>query len=250
MLTIAKVHFVALLREMMRYRETGTRPTYNNQLRCVILSLLCYSLCMLLVACGTSNGQGQSGSTATATVIKPAATPTAVVPTITTPSLTYKGHTGPVIGVAWSPDGKNIASCGNDGTVQIWQASTGQMLWKAPVSRYTFAVAWSPNGQQVAAAGADSTIAIFDATTGHPLTTISNNAGFIEGLAWSPDGKNIASGGDDKIVHVWDATTGKTLLQYQGHSDIIFKIAWSPDGSSIASASADGTVQVWQAHKF
>ena len=99
----------------------------------------------------------------------PPTTPMSPTPSVLALSkalVTYTGHAGPVVEVVWSPDGKSLASCGNDGTVQVWSARDGHMLWKASVAHYVFAVAWSPDGQKVAAAGVNGALAIFTATNG------------------------------------------------------------------------------------
>src|SRR5260370_2966701 len=131
-------------------RWDGTRRR-GGKARRHALSALCGCLFSLLAACGSSGGTS-SGSPST-----PTSTPTATVPTSSTPMVTYKGHSGPVISVAWSPDGTRVASCGNDGTAQVWQASDGKSLWQAHVAKYAFAVAWAPDGKTLAAAGADGT---------------------------------------------------------------------------------------------
>jgi len=118
--------------------------------------------------------------------------------------------------VAWSPDGKRIAS------------GTGSAGSNGPVN-------------------SGNTLRVWDATTGATLLTyIGQGDTQTYALAWSPDSTELASGGDGKVVYVWDAATGKTLLAFHGHTDIIFGLAWSPDGAQIASASADGTARVWR----
>ena len=162
----------------MRY-ESGNGHNGHRAFR----HALWRGLCLLLAACGFSNGP--SGAAPTATTH---ATPTPSVPTVSTPELTYKGHSGPVVAVAWSPDGKRLASCGNDGTAQVWDAASGAMLWHVTVAPFAFAVAWSPDGHTLAAAGSSGSVAILDAATGNQRATLSGQSGAIEGLAWSPDG--------------------------------------------------------------
>ncbi len=196
---------------------------------------ICCFLPMLLAGCGGSTGQVSTAATATA------------VPSTSTAVVTYKGHSGPVVNVVWSPDGTRLASCGNDGTVQVWSAQSGQMAWKTTVAQYAFAVAWSPNGKLVAGAGSDGSVAILDAGSGKLLKTLADQPGAIEGIAWSPDSKLLVAGSQAGAAEVWDVTTGKPLTTYKGHTASVERLAWSPDGTRIATAGYDDTVQVWEA---
>jgi Tol biopolymer transport system component len=161
---------------------------------------------------------------------------------------TYHGHTSIITGVAWSPDGKRIASASQDETVQVWDATTGDnvLTYRGHTSIVT-AVAWSPDGVHIASASQDGAVQLWNATTGAYMFTYRGHTGTVTALAWSPDGTRIASSSWDKTVQVWDATTGKRLLTYQGHTSIVTAVAWSPDGVHITSASDDRTVQVWDA---
>ena len=230
---------------MSAHRQLSSRSRISECSRMfgrLVVPLSCAVL-LLFSACAGS-GSGGSSHPPTATTI-----PTPIVPSAAKASITYTGHKGPVIAAAWSPDGQRIASCGNDGTLQVWNPKTGQKLWGADVAAYVFALAWSPDGRRIAAAGSGGTdsIHVLDAATGHELTAFGDQSGLIEGLAWSPDGKRIASGSQDNTVKVWNAQTGAAMLTYSGHSEAVAHVAWSPDGTRIASASHDGTVQMWDA---
>ena len=159
---------------------------------------------------------------------------------------TYKGHSDWVWAVAWSPDGKHIASGSVDKTVQIWDTvNGGHVLTYQGHSNTARAVAWSPDSKHIASGSEDKTVQIWDAVDGDHVFTYQGHSDAVTAVAWSPDGKRLASASYDKTVQVWDAMDGGHAFIYQGHSDIVWTVAWSPDGKRIASGSTDKTVQVW-----
>ncbi|HBE24058.1 MAG TPA: hypothetical protein DDW33_00035 [Ktedonobacter sp.] len=163
-------------------------------------------------------------------------------------ALIYNGHPYPVYALAWSPGGQNIASAGQDKTVQIWDATTGdKSITYTHQGASENAVAWSPDGQRVASGSSDTTVQVWDAATGKYILTYSGHSDTIRTLAWSPDGTSIASGGDDNTVQIWNAVVGHHINAYRGHSGKVWSAVWSRDGTQIASASADATVQIWDA---
>jgi WD40 repeat protein len=158
----------------------------------------------------------------------------------------YKGHSGWVNGVAWSPEGKRIASGSDDKTVQVWDATNGGNVFTyRGHSDGVLAVAWSPDGNHIASGSIDHTVQVWNATNGGNTFTYKGHSGWVDAVAWSPDGSRIASGSTDTTVQVWDATNGGNAFTYKGHSGWVNTVAWSPDGKRIASA--DNTVQVWDA---
>jgi len=174
--------------------------------------------------------------------------PTTPTVAVGTTLYTYRGHSDWVWSVAWSPDGKRIASASGDETAQVWDAMNGDNL-----NRYTghtasvYAVAWSPDGRRIASASYDKTVQVWDATFGDHFYTYTGHSDWVWSVAWSPDGGHIASAGGDKTVQVWDAANGNHVYTYRGHTASVYAVAWSPDGKRIASASGDGTVQIWNA---
>ena len=117
---------------------------------------------------------------------------------------TYHGHFASVNAVAWSPDGKRIASGSNDGTVQVWDATDGGHVftYRGHIDRVN-AVAWSPDGRRIASGSADGTVQVWDAANGGHVFTYRGHSGPVWTVAWSPNGKRIASGSADKTVQVW-----------------------------------------------
>jgi WD40 repeat protein len=117
------------------------------------------------------------------------------------PLLIYRGHSGAVRGVSWSPDGTRIASGGEDGTVQVWNATTGErVLTYQQYADALHSVSWSPDGTRISSTGQDNSVQVWDTSTGKRLVTYQGHAGSVGPAAWSPDGKRIASGSNDGRV--------------------------------------------------
>jgi WD40 repeat protein/serine/threonine protein kinase len=162
--------------------------------------------------------------------------------------LSLKGHTGGVNGVAFSPDGKRLASGSQDGTAKVWDAQTGQELLSLKGhTNFVLSVVYSPDGKRLASAGEDNTIKVWDAQTGQELLSLKGHTDTIWNVAFSSDGKRLASGSQDGTAKAWDAQTGRELLSLKGHSGGVNGVAISPDGKRLASADDGGRVGVWDA---
>jgi WD40 repeat protein len=159
-----------------------------------------------------------------------------------------RGHTGPVLAVAFGPFGKLLVSGGQDGTVRVWDIASGTAirtiaLHTSPVN----GVAFSPDGRRVASAGADTTVRVWDALTGKPIAVFRGHHQPVSSVAFSPNGQRIASAGKEKVIHIWDATSGEELFMLRGHTDRILCLAFRRDGKLLASAGDDRVVKVWDA---
>jgi WD40 repeat protein/tRNA A-37 threonylcarbamoyl transferase component Bud32 len=135
------------------------------------------------------------------------------------------GHEGRVWSIAWSPDGKKLASGSDDRTVRIWDAETGRPLRTIRQKRDTRGF-WAWKG-----------------STEAPLVGLGHDS-FIHTVAWSPDGARIVSGSEDQTVRVWDAESGRELETLRPHRASVEALAFSYDGRRLASAGKDGSIAV------
>ena len=159
--------------------------------------------------------------------------------------------------VSFSPDGTIIASGGEDNTVRLWDANTGDHL--RTLTGHTSgvnSVSFSPDGNTIASGSSDHTVRLWDANTGSHLRTLTGHTKPVRNLvmsgvlsvAFSPDGNTIASGSSDNTIRLWDANTGDHLRTLAGHRSGVNSVAFSPDGTTIATGSWDSTAYLWDAN--
>ena len=159
---------------------------------------------------------------------------------------TLTGHSGPVNSVAFSRDGRTLASGSADKTIGLWNPDTGQ--WLGTLIGHTGgvnSVAFSPDGRILASASDDRTVRLWNPATGQLLRALTGHSAPVNSVAFSPDGRILASGSDDKTIRLWDPVTGQRLRTLTGHARGVNSIAFSPDGRILASASNDETVRLW-----
>jgi WD40 repeat protein/tRNA A-37 threonylcarbamoyl transferase component Bud32 len=150
--------------------------------------------------------------------------------------------------VAFAPEGRLLATGGNDGAIKFWDAEDGHFVrtWSGHAGT-VWGIVFSPNGDKLASAGADRRILIRNSETGVVLRTLEDHGAEVLAIAWSPNGKQLASASADKSVRLWDAATGKPGPVLTAHQGRVNGVAFSPDGKRLASVSDDGTLCVWEA---
>jgi WD40 repeat protein/tRNA A-37 threonylcarbamoyl transferase component Bud32 len=155
---------------------------------------------------------------------------------------------GFVLGMAFSRDGRLLATAGRDWTVKVWDATTAKEL--RCLSGHTGVVqgvAFSPDGRLLASVSRDTSVRIWDWMDGREIRTIYGHQGFVWGVAFSRDGRRLASAGDDRTVKLWETATGKEAMTLRGHRGAVRAVAFSPDGWRLASADQEGILKVWDA---
>jgi WD40 repeat protein/serine/threonine protein kinase len=151
-----------------------------------------------------------------------------------------------VRGVAFSADGRRLATCSDDRTAKIRDPRTGAVLRTLQGhADGVSGVAFNPDGTRLASAGYDHTVRIWDPTDGRLLNTLTGHTSRVYSVAFHPDGQLLASAGADRTIRLWNLAIGHQVGTLEGHTDTIFHVAFSPDGQHLASASRDESVKIW-----
>lgn len=156
------------------------------------------------------------------------------------------GHQGRIRDVATSPDGLLFASGGDDGTVQIREAATGNLRATLEgAADGVRGIAFSPDGSLLASGGNDGSVRIWNVAHGVSAAVLDNDADTVLDVTFSPDGAMLAAACGDFRVRVWDVTTGELRRTLEGHTDAVWAVGFAPDGRTLASAGLDGTAHIW-----
>jgi RNA polymerase sigma factor (sigma-70 family) len=149
--------------------------------------------------------------------------------------------------VAFTPDGKSLASGGWDRVISFWDPATGKEVRRVEAPEHGVdAIAFSRDGKRLAGAGMNGAVLLWDAATGKEIRRLEGHRRQVKGIAFSPNGDRLIAG-DAEVARLWDVDAAKVLHVLPVGQGGVSAVAYSPDGRLVAAAGGDATTFVWDA---
>ncbi|MCS6807272.1 MAG: choice-of-anchor D domain-containing protein [Bacteroidota bacterium] len=156
-------------------------------------------------------------------------------------------HNGPVYDAVVSPDGSLIATAGGDSVAMLWDAKTGELLYRCEGhTDVVLSAAFSPDSKKLLTTSADGTARIWDTRKGTQLERFTGHRSVVYMGIFSPDGERVVTCSADSTIKVWSGKGGGWIQNLRGHQGIVRKIMFVPNSSAIlSSVSSDRTARIW-----
>jgi len=156
----------------------------------------------------------------------------------------FTGHKEGVYSVAFSPDGKMLASISDDKCIKIWDVNTGECKDSLNIRHWGRSLAFSPDGKKILSTSIDSIIQVWNLKD-KTFTELTGHSAYVFSASYCHNGRYIVSASEDKTVKIWDSITNKCILTFRGHNRSVYHASFSNDDKYIASASFDKTIRIW-----
>jgi WD40 repeat protein/cellulose biosynthesis protein BcsQ len=164
------------------------------------------------------------------------------------PVCLHVGHRDSVSAVAWHPALPILATGGDDGSVKVWDAGSGQLVRTLDGQQgLVFSVSWDARGERLATGGSDGSVKVWNAGSGHILRTLAGHRGRVFSVSWDARGERLATGGSDGSVKVWNAGSGQLVRTLDAHEGWVNSVSWDTRGERLAAGGSDGSMKVWDA---
>jgi len=162
----------------------------------------------------------------------------------------YSYYESKILSIAYSPNGKLLASTTLDSSVIIWDSNSGKLLQtlKGHQSEVN-TLAWSPNSNWVASGSKNGNIKLWEVSTGQLVHTMKSKDGQLRTINYSPDGKILSSASSNGSIILWDLSGFESLSKFKGHKSEINSMAFSSDGKILATCGSDFDIKLWDMEK-
>ncbi|MCB0107835.1 MAG: hypothetical protein KDE53_18065 [Caldilineaceae bacterium] len=159
-----------------------------------------------------------------------------------------QGHTGTILSMGLSHNGRTLAGAGYDQRIYLWDLAKGQppRILQAHSHRL-LTVSLNPKGRTLASGDDAGNIHLWDTTEtdNQPRRCFTGHTGQVLSVCFNPDGRRLASSGQDQLIRLWDVDSGQVVRALAGHTDRVRTLSFSPDGQILASGSDDGELKFW-----